>query len=42
MIGMDYHYESMSKGLIDLKDVVYFLSLIIFFIYLTVMSLKKR
>lgn len=42
MVGMDYHYESMSKGLIDLKDVVYFLSLIIFFIYLTIMSLKKR
>lgn len=41
-LGMDYHYEALSKGLIDLRDVIYFLSLIFLFIYLTVESLKSR
>lgn len=42
--GLDAHYDSIKKGVIETKDVVYFLSIIVFFIYasLTVIkSLKK-
>ena len=42
--GMDYHYNGIKRGLIDTKNVVYFLSIIVLFIYaaLTVIkSLKK-
>jgi len=42
--GMSYHYSAIQKGVIDTKNIVYFLSVIILFIYaaLTVVkSLKK-
>jgi ABC-2 type transport system permease protein len=42
MIGMSFHYNSMSKGLIESRDIVYFLSIIIFFISLTRYSLNSR
>ncbi|HEX5625563.1 MAG TPA: gliding motility-associated ABC transporter permease subunit GldF [Saprospiraceae bacterium] len=40
--GMDYHFNAISKGLIQFPDVVYFLTLALFFLYLTVESLKRR
>lgn len=42
--GISYHYEAIKKGVIDTKNIVYFLSVIIIFIYaaLTVVkSIKK-
>lgn len=42
--GMSYHYSGIQKGVIDTKNIVYFLSVIVLFIYasLTVVkSLKK-
>ncbi|MCD6013329.1 MAG: gldF [Flavipsychrobacter sp.] len=42
MIGMSFHYKSLSKGLIETRDVVYFLSIIILFISLTRYSLNSR
>lgn len=38
--GMDYHYKSISRGVIDTRDIIYFLSIITFFIALTVFKLK--
>ncbi|NQZ77902.1 MAG: gliding motility-associated ABC transporter permease subunit GldF [Ekhidna sp.] len=34
-VGILAHYETLSKGLIDLSDCIYFFSMIIFFLYLT-------
>jgi ABC-2 type transport system permease protein len=42
MIGMQFHYNSISRGLIDSRDVIYFLSVIILFISLTRFSLSSR
>ena len=42
MFGIDYHYASISRGVIDTRDVAYFLSLISFFIMMTVVSLERR
>ena len=42
MLGMNYHYNSLSRGLIDSRDVIYFLSIITFFIVLTRFQLEKR
>lgn len=42
MIGMEFHYNSISRGLVDSRDVVYFLSIIILFISLTRFSLSSR
>lgn len=35
-LGFQYHYEPMSRGVIALNDVVYFLSVILFFLFLTI------
>ncbi|MBK8955970.1 MAG: gliding motility-associated ABC transporter permease subunit GldF [Saprospiraceae bacterium] len=42
MFGMDYHYTSLSKGLIATDNLIYFLSLVFFFLFLTYESLKSR
>lgn len=42
MIGMDHHYNAISKGNVDTRDVIYFLSVIAFFLYLTIHWIKNR
>ena len=42
MVGMEFHYTSISKGVVDSRDVIYFLSIIILFISLTRFSLGSR
>ena len=41
-LGINAHYISMSRGVIDTRDVIYFLSLISLFILLTKTSLESR
>jgi ABC-2 type transport system permease protein len=41
-LGLSYHYESISRGVIDTRDMVYFLSLIVFFLSAAVLSLSRR
>lgn len=40
-IGMQSHYDSMSRGVIDTRDLIYFLSITVFFIFLTLNNLEK-
>ena len=42
MAGIDFHYRSMSRGLLDSRDLLYFLSLIFLFLLTTVQNLRKR
>jgi len=42
MIGLEFHYNSISRGFIDSRDVVYFVSIIVLFILLTRFSLNSR
>ena len=42
MIGIDFHYRSISRGVIDTRDVVYFISVIFFLLYITYTNLRKR
>jgi ABC-2 type transport system permease protein len=41
-IGINAHYISLSRGVIDTRDLIYFLSLIAFFILLSKISIEKR
>ena len=41
-LGIAYHYESVSRGLLDSRDIVYFISVIVFFIIATLFSLASR
>lgn len=42
MLGIDYHYRSISRGVVDSRDVIYFISFIFFFLLLTERNLAKR
>ncbi len=39
--GMEYHFKSMSRGVIDTRDVLYFLSVAFLFLSVTVFKLKS-
>jgi ABC-2 type transport system permease protein len=41
-LGIDYHYNSISRGSLDTRDIIYFLSVIAFFFAATLLSLGKR
>jgi len=42
MAGIDFHYHSISRGLIDTRDLIYFISLILLFLAITNRNLLKR
>lgn len=42
LIGMSFHYNSISRGIVDSRDIVYFLSVIVLFISLTRISLRLK
>jgi ABC-2 type transport system permease protein len=42
MLGIDFHYRSISRGVIDSRDLVYFAAVIFFFQSLTRRNLTKR
>jgi ABC-2 type transport system permease protein len=41
-LGINAHYSSISRGVIDTRDLVYFISISVFFILLTKISLESR
>lgn len=42
LLGLSFHYNSISRGIIDTRDICYFLSVIVLFITLTRLSLNSR
>ncbi len=40
-LGISFHYESISRGVVDSRDLIYFLSLIILFLSFTKITLNK-
>lgn len=41
-IGIDSHFDNISKGVLDTRDLIYFFSLTAFFIYATVIMVNAR
>ncbi len=41
-IGMLEHYKSMGRGVIDTRDLIYFISVSFFFLFLTKINLQKK
>lgn len=41
-LGADYHFSNIARGVIDTRDIVYFVSALGFMLYLTVVSLGRR
>lgn len=42
LFGINEHFKSISRGVIDTRDVLYFLSIIIFFLFLTKQRLSNE
>lgn len=42
MLGIDFHYRSVSRGVVDSRDLIYFLSITLFFLIVTNRNLLKR
>lgn len=42
MLGIDFHYRSISRGVVDSRDLIYFISIITFFLVFTSRNLVKR
>ena len=38
--GMNAHYESIGRGVIDTRDIIYFVSITVFFLFLTKLKLE--
>ena len=41
MLGIDFHYRSISRGVIDTRDVLYFLVMIVLFLFITQKNLEN-
>ena len=41
-LSLASHYQSMGRGVIDLRDLAYFVSFIAFFLYLNAQSVENR
>lgn len=41
-LGMNYHYKSMSRGVLDTRDIIFFFSITVFFLMLTKLNINKE
>jgi ABC-2 type transport system permease protein len=41
-LGMSEHYRSMSRGVLDLSDIIYFSGVIVFFLFLTHQRISRK
>jgi len=42
MAGIDFHYRSISRGVLDSRDLIYFVSIIFLFLLITVKKLRRK
>jgi ABC-2 type transport system permease protein len=42
MLGIKFHYKSISRGVIDIRDVIYFTGLIFIFLFITERNVARR
>lgn len=42
MLGIDFHYQSISRGVIDSRDIIYFASLLAFIFFITQQNISRR
>lgn len=41
-LSVGYHFDSLGRGVVDLRDILYYLSVIAFFLFLNVRSIESR
>lgn len=41
-LGLEWHYRSIARGVLDIRDLVYFASVLLFFLFLTMQRLRIK
>jgi len=41
-LSLSSHFESIQRGVLDSRDVIYYFSIILFFLYLNVLVIRHR
>jgi ABC-2 type transport system permease protein len=41
-LGIDFHFSNIARGVIDTRDIIYFVSVLGFSLYLSVVSMERR
>jgi ABC-2 type transport system permease protein len=41
-LSVGYHFDSLGRGVVDLRDILYYISIITFFLFLNVRSIESR
>ncbi len=41
LLGIDVHYRSISKGVVDGRDIIYFITLILLFVIITIRNISR-
>ena len=42
MLGIDFHYKSISRGVLDSRDLIYFITVVFLFLLITVKNIRKK
>jgi len=42
MLGINFHYRSISRGVVDSRDIIYFVGIIVLLLFITQRNLNKR
>ena len=42
MLGINFHYRSISRGVVDSRDIIYFTGIIVLFLFITQRNLSNR
>jgi ABC-2 type transport system permease protein len=42
MLGINFHYRSISRGVVDSRDIIYFIGIIVLFLFITQRNLNRR
>lgn len=42
MLGIDFHYRSISRGVVDTRDIIYFISIVFLFLFITEKKLQRN
>lgn len=42
MLGINFHFRSISRGVVDSRDIIYFIGIIILFLFITQRNLRKH
>ena len=42
MMGLQFHYNSISRGVVDVRDMVYFAGIIVLFLFITQRNISRR